>query len=108
MPLIFFGSNGIGFISKLFGLGAAAGCAVPAGAGVCAAASPAPIAAVTTPPAVNTDPACTKLRRSGSVVMSRVLFLQTGSWRDQPREIEQDAKGGAGGERLDRAGLEAE
>src|SRR5438270_11658096 len=69
MPLIFFGSNGIGFTSKLFGLGAAAGCAGAARAGVCARASPAPIAAATAAPAVNADPACTKLRRSSSVVI---------------------------------------
>src|SRR5438477_10726331 len=64
MPLIFFGSNGIGLTSKLFGLTAGA-----AGAGVCAAACPAPIAAITAAPAVSADPACTKLRRSSSVVI---------------------------------------
>src|SRR5438552_10010029 len=64
MPLIFFGSNGIGLTSKLFGLTAGA-----AGAGVCAAASAGHIAAVTAAPAVNADPACTKLRRSSSVVI---------------------------------------
>src|SRR5437763_2798756 len=47
MPLIFFGSNGIGLTSKLFGLTAGV-----AGAGVCAAASAGHIAAVTAAPAV--------------------------------------------------------
>src|SRR5215470_15499476 len=72
MPLIFFGSKGIGLSSNIFGLGVAAGWAVAPGAvggGVCAAASGGHIAAVTAAPAVNADPACTKLRRSNSFVI---------------------------------------
>src|SRR5438477_4095314 len=67
MPLIFFGSNGIGLTSKLFGLTAGA-----AGAAVSAAASAGHIAAVTAAPAVNAELACTKLRRSNSVVIVSV------------------------------------